>query len=148
MRETGLPTVIKIIRAHYQEKNASEHYASLSSLVQKANEQPQNFLLRALNLREKLLFVSKVEGSELKYDAAQCQSMFLYALETGLISNNLRLRMRVFIQQWDITDAELITQLNLADAEKSERNGKLGIGYKGKAKISQIKGGGQKNYHQ
>ena len=141
MRETGLPTVIKIIRAHYQEKNASELYASLSSLVQTPNEEPQNFLLRALNLREKILFASKQEGSKLKYDVAQCQSMFLHALETGLISNNLRSRMRVFIQQPDITDAELIAQLNLAEAEESERNAKLGIGYKGKAKVSKIQGG-------
>ena len=49
--------------------------------------------------------------------------------------------MRVFIQQPDITDAELIAQLNLAEAEESERNAKLGIGYKGKAKVSQIQGG-------
>ena len=49
--------------------------------------------------------------------------------------------MKVFIQQPDITDAELIAQLNLAEAEESERNAKLGIGYKGKAKISQRQGG-------
>ena len=59
MRETGLPTVIKIIRAHYQEENARELYASLSSLVQTANEELHNFLLRALNLREKIPFASK-----------------------------------------------------------------------------------------
>ena len=141
MRETGLPTVIKIIRANYQEKNASELYASLSSLLQTPNEEPKNFLLRALNLREKILFASKQEGSKLKYDVVQCQSMFLHALETGLISNNLRSRMRVFIQQPDITDAELIAQLNLAEAEESERNAKLGIGYKGKAKVCKIQGG-------
>ena len=96
---------------------------------------------RALNLREKILFASKQEGSKLKYDVAQCQSMFLHALETGLISNNLRSRMRVFIQQPDITDAELIAQLNLAEAEESERNAKLGIGYKGKVKVSPIQEG-------
>ena len=142
MRETGLPTVIKIIRAHYQEKNASELCASLSNLVQTPSEKPQNFLLRALNLREKIIFASKQEGSKLKYDVSQCQSMFLHALETGLISNNLRSRMRAFIQQPDISDAELIAQLNLAEAEESERNAKLGIGNKGKAKVSQIQESG------
>ena len=145
MRETGLPTVIKIIWAHYQEKNASELCASLSNLIQKPNEEPQNFLLRALNLREKILFASKQEGTKLKYDATQCQSIFLHALETGLLNNNLRSRMRVFIQQPDITDAELIAQLNLAEAEESERNAKLGIGQKGKAKISQIHEGALEN---
>ncbi len=103
----------------------------------KPNEEPQNFLLRALNLREKILFASKQEGTKLKYDVTQCRSIILHALETGLLNNNLRSRMRVFIQQPDITDAELIAQLNLAEAEESERNAKLGIGQREKPKSLQ-----------
>ena len=49
--------------------------------------------------------------------------------------------MRVSIQQPNIMDAELIAQLNLPAAEESGRNVKLGIGYKGKAKVSQIQEG-------
>jgi len=99
-------------------------------------ESDQNFLLRALNLREKILFTSKQEGSRVKCDEHQCQSMFLRDLETGLIN-----RLRGFIQQPNITDAELIAQLNLAQAEKSERNAKLGLGCKGRATVSQIQEG-------
>ena len=138
MREMGLETLMKIIRAHYQEKNASELYASLANLAQSPTEDPQNFLLRALNLREKIIFASKQEGSKLKYDTSQCQSMFLHAIETGLLSNTLRTRMRPHLQRPDVTDAELIQQLNLAGAEESERNAKLGIGQKGKAKVAQV----------
>ena len=124
MREMGLETLMKLIRAHYQEKNASELYASLSNLAQSPTEDPQNFLLRGLNLREKIIFASKQEGSKLRYDTSQCQSMFLYAIETGLLSNTLRTRMGPHLQRPDITDAELIQQLNLAGAEESERNAK------------------------
>ena len=120
MREIGLATAVKIIRAHYQENNASELCANLSNLVQAQSKEPQNFLLRTLNLREKILFALKQKGSRLKHDENQCQSIFLHAQETGLMSNNLRSRMRGFIQQPNITDAELISQLNLAEAEKSE----------------------------
>ena len=138
MREMGLETIMKIIRAHYQEKNASELYASLANLAQSPTEEPQNFLLRALNLREKIIFASKQEGSKLKYDTSQCQSMFLHAIETGLLSNTLRTRMRPHLQRPDVTDAELIAQLNLAGAEESERNAKLGIGQRGKTKAMQV----------
>ena len=95
-------------------------FANLSNVVQAPSKEPQNFLLRVLNLREKILFASKQEGIRLKYDEHQCQSMFLHALETGFTSNNLRSRMRGFIQQANITDAELIAQLNLAQVEESE----------------------------
>ena len=108
MRESGLETINKILRAHFQEKNASEMYASLTNLVQNANEEPQNFLLRALNLREKVIFASKAENAKVKYEPAQCQSMFLHAVETGLIGNTLRTRMRTHLQRPDVTDAELI----------------------------------------
>ena len=37
-----------------------------------------------------------------------------------------------------VTDAELISQLNTAVAEEAERNSKLGIGQKGKAKVSKV----------
>ena len=37
-----------------------------------------------------------------------------------------------------VTDAELISQLNTAVAEEAERNSKLGIGPKGKAKVSKV----------
>ena len=138
MRESGLETINKILRAHFQEKNASELYASLTNLVQNANEEPQNFLLRALNLREKVIFASKAENAKVKYEPAQCQSMFLHAVETGLISNTLRTRMRTHLQRPDVTDAELINELNVAVTEESERNLILGLGQKGKAKVNQV----------
>ena len=106
MREMGLETIMKIVRAHYQEKNVSELYASLANLAQSPAEEPQNFLLHALNLREKIIFASKQEGSKLKYDTSQCHSMFLHVIETGLLSNSLRTRMRPHLQHPDVTDAK------------------------------------------
>ena len=37
-----------------------------------------------------------------------------------------------------VTDAELISQLNTAVIDEAERNSKLGIGQKGKAKVSKV----------
>ena len=133
-----METINKILRAHFQEKNASELYTSLTNLVQNTNEEPQNFLLRALNLREKVIFESKAGNSKVKYEPAQCQSMFLHTVETGLISNTLRTRRRAHLQQPNVTDAELINELNIAVTEESERNLKLGLGPKGKVKVTQV----------
>ena len=38
MREMGLETIMKIVRAHYQEKNVSELYVSLANLAQSPAE--------------------------------------------------------------------------------------------------------------
>ena len=138
MREAGLETVMKIIRAHFQEKSASELFGSLANLVQLPTEDPQNFLLRALNLREKIVFASEQENTKLKYDKTQCQNLFLHTIETGLLSNTIRSRMRSLLMKPGVTDAELISQLNTAVAEEAERNSELGIGQKGNAKVSKV----------
>ena len=137
MREIGIESILKILRAHFQEKNASELYSALSNLAKSPTEEPQNFLMRALNLREKIIFASKQSGARLRYGAGQCQSMFLHAIETGLISNTLRSRMRVLLQKPGVTDAELIYELNIAVTEESERSAKLGFG-KAKSKVSEV----------
>ena len=80
--EINLPTLHRIIRAHYQEKNSSELYAELANLVQSPNEEPQTFLIRALNLREKIIYASKEEHSKLKYDfLSTCSPCFCIRLK-------------------------------------------------------------------
>ena len=66
MHKAGLKTVINIIRAHFQERSASELFDSLANLAQLPIENPQNFQLRALNLREKIVYVSGQENTKLK----------------------------------------------------------------------------------
>ena len=122
MRDSGLPSVMKIIRAHYHEKSAAELYTSLANIVQSPSEEPRELLLRALNLREKIIFASHEEHSKLKYDDTQCQSLFLHAIETGLISNNLRSRMRPLLKTMHVIDKDLIAELNVAVTEEAERN--------------------------
>lgn len=48
-----LPTLRRILRSHYQEKNATELYKQLTTEGQRSKETPQNFLIRALDLRQK-----------------------------------------------------------------------------------------------
>ncbi len=64
--------------------------------------------------------------------------MFLHSIETGLINNTIRNRMRLLLRTPGVTDSELISELNLAVLEKSERNLKLRYGKKGQAKVTQV----------
>ena len=77
-------------------------------------------------------------NSKVKYEPAQYQSMFLHAVETGLFSNTLRTRMRMHLQQPGVTDTELINELNIGVIEESKCNLKLGLGQKGKAKVTEV----------
>ena len=57
-----LPRLPPILRLHFQEKSVTELYQQLATIVQSPDEIPQSFLIRALNLRQKVLFASKERG--------------------------------------------------------------------------------------
>lgn len=48
-----LPMLRRILRSHYQEKNATELYKQLTTETQRIRETPQSFLIRALDLGRK-----------------------------------------------------------------------------------------------
>ncbi len=48
-----LPTLRRILRAHFQERGATELYKQLTSEVQSSKETPQSFLVRCLDLRQR-----------------------------------------------------------------------------------------------
>ena len=124
-QDLPLDRLKRILRSHYGVKNSSELYQTLASLCQNTKEAPQSFLMRALDLRQKILFTNEEGDDELKYDAEHIQQLFLRAVETGLLDENIRIRMRPFLSQSKIQDEELIHQLNTAVAAEGERDRKL-----------------------
>ena len=120
-----LPRLRKILRSHYQEKNAIELHHSLATVHQKKSEDAQSFVLRTLNLRQKLLFATQEAGTKIKYDNSVIQSLFRHAVETGLQDDAIRARIRPMLQQDDVDDDELLIQVGLAAATETERKEKL-----------------------
>lgn len=76
-----MPTLLKCEKHHYIEKKYTELYANLITATQLLNENPVDFALRCIDLREKFLLSSKIPG-EIEYDAHLSQKMFFF-------SNNL-----------------------------------------------------------
>ncbi len=58
IKDLHLPKLRRLLRSHYKEKSATELFQDLMTLVQGPKEDAQAFLMRALNLRQKVLFVS------------------------------------------------------------------------------------------
>ena len=60
-KDLCLPRLKKILRNHYGVKNTTELYQSLTKICQDPKETPPEFLMRALDLRQQVLF-SRYEG--------------------------------------------------------------------------------------
>ena len=85
-KDLTLDRLKRIFRSHYGVKNTPELYQTLASLGQSQKESPQAFLMKALDLKQQILFSSSDESDDtyLQYDSERIQSLFLRSVETGL----------------------------------------------------------------
>ena len=87
---------------------------------------PQDFLFRALDLRQRVIFASKEKtGSAMTYDDKLVQSMTLHALSTGMKDENIRHSFDITLAKEGVSDEELISALNTITAREQERHSKL-----------------------
>ena len=76
---------------------------------------------------------SQEAGSTIQYDQNLVQSVFINTIETGLINQAVRTRLRPILQQKNLPDEQLIREVNLKTmSSENERMSKLGA----KKKIS------------
>ena len=128
----------KILRFHYHEKSATELYQLLTTTTQQPNEDPQSFLMRALTLRQKIVFASREADSGITYDSSSVQSLFLHALETGLKDETIRAKIRPALAKKPVTDEELIEAMFLAVSAEAERNIKFKLPMDTKQKSARV----------
>jgi hypothetical protein len=60
MEGLTLKKLLQILKAHYKQKSATELYHELKILCQDPKESAEDFLIRALELRQQVLFTSRV----------------------------------------------------------------------------------------
>ena len=138
MDNLSLIRLKQILRAHFKEKTGTELYQELTSLCQSPKESVQDFLMRAMNLREQVIFASQKEDSVVKYDKYQVQSLFVHVVETGIQQESVRAKLRPYLEKPGITDEELMERVNVAVSAEMERHNKLASGAKKSAQVSQI----------
>ena len=67
-KDLTLPTLLKYLQHHFEEKSSTDLCAQLTNATQTPNETPVEYVLRCIELREKLMLSSKSMG-EIEYDA-------------------------------------------------------------------------------
>ena len=124
-RSLTLIELRKILQSHYCEKTPTEAYQELSNIVQEKNESALNFLMRCLKLREHVNVSSQEQNAAIKFDETHVQSVFIHSVETGLIDDTIRNRMRPFLQNEKVPDETLIKEMSFAMSIENERTNKF-----------------------
>ena len=95
---------------------------------------PLNFLVRALDTKQKVLFASQENTAGPCYNHNLVQSMFIRCLETGFQDDIIASKMGSVLKNKNIADEDLIEKLNeVVDAE-NEQQTKLHLASKTKAR--------------
>lgn len=125
-QDMSLPTLRRILRAHYAEKNSTELYTELASSVQSAKETGSEFLMRTMDLRNKILFASLENSDELKYSPDFVYKLFARTVQTGFRDQILRQEMKAILADSTKTDAKLLDELNKIVRREHENKQKVG----------------------
>ena len=104
MEALTLKKLLKILKAHYKQKSAAELYHELTILCQEPKESAEDFLIRALDLRQQVLFTSRVMEGDVKYSQELVQAVLLRTLETGIKSETICTKLRPLLKRPNITD--------------------------------------------
>ena len=97
-------------------------------MTQHLKKDATNFLIRLMDTWKKILFACKEEDeNELKYSPSLVQGLFRRAIETGLISDNIRTCLRPYAQDPATTDDDLMQQMQHAVSAKTKRKKNLGL---------------------
>ena len=136
--QISLARLRKILRSHYKEGSATDLYQELLTMSQEPKEDPVNFLIRAMDCRQKIIFACREESeNDLRYSPNLVTGLFRRSVETGLLSDAIRGRIRPYLQNSSVDDEELINQMQLAVLAESERKKKFGLQNKA-SKVNEI----------
>lgn len=116
--DLSLPSLRKILRNHFKELDSSHLFNLLNNAKQSNSESPNDFVIRLMNLRQKLIYVSKEDPY--LFDERLVQSKFLQAIFTGLRNENLRHELRPLLKNPKTSDEELLESLSLAMIDENE----------------------------
>ena len=133
-----LEKVLSFIRSYLKEKSATELFQDLNNTVQMESEDVQSFVLRAMELREKIAISSAAEGS-IAYDAKCVESLFFHTVRTGMADDAVKARLDPFLRKGVSTpDDILIQEVNAAASEEAERRKKRGaVELRRKARVAE-----------
>lgn len=123
--DLSLTSLKDILKAHFKECPITDLYAQLGRLAQENKESAQHFLMRSLELKQKIFVRAKDLGAR---DESLIQELFISALTTGFKDETIHAGVKRLTENKTadaISDEELMTHLSKLSLEVEERQRKL-----------------------
>lgn len=118
-----LNKMLTMLRDFYQEKSASELFHELGQLCQSPQEKSTDFLLRAMQMRQRTTAAAVAEGN--LYNDKLVQGTFTRTVKTGLREESIRAQLAPHLGLGkSVDDGVLLREANQAELEHLEKTKK------------------------
>lgn len=125
-----LPILSSILKSHFKEKDATSVFTELSNGAQLPAESENDFCLRMMGLRQKVLMMSAEEDGQ--YTVKLVQGQFQKSLSTGFRRESVRQQLRGVLRLDALLDVQLLKEVSdvvmlEAEHDQKEVNGKKSV---------------------
>ncbi|KAI5613075.1 hypothetical protein C0J50_11435 [Silurus asotus] len=118
----------RFLQSHLGNKSSTELFQELMCAKQMETETPQQFLYRAIGLKQKILFAVKQSNTDVRYSPATIQDVFLHTVYQGLGHRykDVRSELKPLLADHNITDEAIVRNVMKITNDENERARRLG----------------------
>ena len=127
MKWWNVDTLLRFLQAHFEEGNAPDLCSQLMSMAQLSDKTAYHFLIRCLEMRQKIIIVSK-QSDEITYDPNLVHQLFLRTLERRIASPYVLSEIKPYLKWDSVNDEALI--LAVTKAATAERHREHNFSFK------------------
>ena len=120
---------LSILKALYDVKDSSELLEQMSTSIQEPTESPLTFILRMMAFRDSIYDANRDEDTPLS--EALIEKKFSHSVIVGLRSPTIRLEIKPLILDNELTEDQLLKEINKVITQHAESEKKFGKGGKG-----------------
>ena len=117
---------LQILRSHYGVKDSATLLEEMVNTSQETSESEMNFVLRVMDLRNKILVLAMDEDTQI--GEAFVRQRFLHTLSVGFKKDTVRLEMKDILKMRALKDEDLLKEVSLVVARDTEHKKKTKCG--------------------
>ena len=114
-----LDRLTQFLEAHYEQKNAHDLCNTMTNMLQFPEESVYAFVMRCLEVRQKVLLVSK-KSCDLSYSSGFINKLFLRTIERGVSNPFVVQEIKPLLRSENVCDEALLAAIIKASASEKE----------------------------
>ena len=107
MKVSTLDILLRFLQVHFEEGNAPDLRSQLTSMAQLSDETAYHFVIRCLEMRQKVTIACKKQSDDITYDPNLVQQLFLRTPKRDIASPYVLSEIKPYLKSGSVNDIKL-----------------------------------------